>query len=664
MTAALPHFSMRTGSADCEQCQTNSSDKRGGRDLTFAQWESDMDPACVMCNVLLLGVQAYHGGSSCVISCDYRNREVTIQSVEPDLDEEPQKIHMFTLAGQPTCALPLVGVRAEPTQMREQNYLPILKQWLQECEASHQCKDVKGNLPTRVLDVGSSSSGYIRLYRTQMECAHYIALSHCWGIESDAQLRTTSATLQERTSGIALDALPKNYAEAVTIARALKIQYLWIDSLCIVQDDQSEWQTEATKMGSVYSNAYLVIGASCARNSHEGFLETRSDEVEGAELTLPPSHRKRKCVATIEQVDGTTSAVYVDKLDRHNHIFRAGYVGTNRPPLQTRCWTLQKQILSSRMVHFTTQEMFWECPSAVRCECLEIGVDEGGIERRASQSYRPMLEVELNDGLLRTWHLMLSSYHSRNLTYPTDFLPALSGVVAYLQMHGAGNYLAGLWQDNLVEELLWATNNNRFTYGRPEQYRAPTWSWASIEEKSRKVQRSPCLWFLGRMNTGSNSPCEVLEASCAPAGEDVNGAVTGGQLVIRGRLSTLDGQKRKTVEHPEDSQEIFRARSMHFSHAPTASPSKAQVHAMFDLSEEDYTDTVLHGLFLDAYISFADDRVYGKDNDRICFSGLILRELDDRKGVFERVGMWRRPTWIAEVEELYWRTPIGVVTIV
>ncbi|ORY09011.1 heterokaryon incompatibility protein-domain-containing protein, partial [Clohesyomyces aquaticus] len=151
-----------------------------------------------------------------------------------------------------------------------------------ECVAGHEgCRrpkfsgrkeeETKPELPTRVIDVGTNADGAtVRLVETKRRRDHYIALSHCWGPPTKRPLCTSKATFPQHLAGIHISSLPKTFRDAVAITRLLNLRYLWIDSLCIIQDDRNDWSMEAPRMGAFYSGAHLVIAASGARDSTEG----------------------------------------------------------------------------------------------------------------------------------------------------------------------------------------------------------------------------------------------------------------------------------------------------------------------------------------------------------------------------------------------------------
>jgi hypothetical protein len=151
--------------------------------------------------------------------------------------------------------------------------------WVKDCEEHPDCQPQSPPLPTRVLDVGDgSSTDRIRLFEPgDITHERYIALSHCWG---ELQLpTTTTANISQRKTSINFKELSKTFQDAVVVTRTMAVRYLWIDSLCICQDDLRDWEREAAKMASVYSNAYLTISATGAKDGTVGcFLHRDAKE--------------------------------------------------------------------------------------------------------------------------------------------------------------------------------------------------------------------------------------------------------------------------------------------------------------------------------------------------------------------------------------------------
>jgi hypothetical protein len=146
--------------------------------------------------------------------------------------------------------------------------MALANEWTRNCIANHPlCPAPSCILPTRVIKVGSEHIEPM-LHVSRGEQAQYAALSHCWG--GSQLLTTTLATLEQRKQGIPLMSLPKTMYEAVITTRKLGLDYLWIDSLCIVQDSTEDWAQESANMAAVYSGATVVIAAEAAQSSTDG----------------------------------------------------------------------------------------------------------------------------------------------------------------------------------------------------------------------------------------------------------------------------------------------------------------------------------------------------------------------------------------------------------
>lgn len=151
-----------------------------------------------------------------------------------------------------------------------------LEEWLRSCidrDGEHiHCpyfNEAQARLPTRVIDVGTEDNGKVKLLvSSEHQVGKYIALSHCWG--GKTPVMTTTKNLQDHLQEIS--SLPQTFLEAALLTRVLGVRYLWIDSLCILQDSREDWEREAPLMASVYGNAYVTIAADVAKNTNAGFL--------------------------------------------------------------------------------------------------------------------------------------------------------------------------------------------------------------------------------------------------------------------------------------------------------------------------------------------------------------------------------------------------------
>jgi hypothetical protein len=167
----------------------------------------------------------------------------------------------------------------------------LIKSWLELCNLQHRCYQGVGfKNPTRLIDVSGEQPC---LVNTSNDQGPYIALSHCWG--EIQPITTTTSSINTHVESVPFDTLPKMFQDAVHITRRLNIKYLWIDSLCIVQDSEEDWAREAAQMGDIYRHAFLTIFALDSKNCHEGIFVQRSpvalDRASNiAEMTIPMQH--------------------------------------------------------------------------------------------------------------------------------------------------------------------------------------------------------------------------------------------------------------------------------------------------------------------------------------------------------------------------------------
>jgi len=405
-------------------------------------------------------------------------------------------------------------------------------QWIENCTAHHQCSDVATppTLPTRVVDT-ALAGGLIRLVKGASRKERYACLSHCWGHERP--LMTTSQTLQSHMNGINWDSIPTTFQDAINISRKLGVRYLWIDSLCIIQDSINDWESESSKMAEIYRNSYVTIAAASSRDSKGG-------------LGL---NRPRRAGTTLR---GTTSSgkpysIHVQcSIHPHANIDKdtpkEGIQHPIRPtsthdyaevlkifPLLTRGWVFQERLLSPRFLQFGRDELLWDCRESMLCECGQRPPDLPHNQVTVTSKDRELLSHK--------WRKIVEFYSSLSLTVPQDKLPALSGLAKQMTERRPGaTYLAGLWDDSLDLDLLWIPygRENR----RTDEHIAPSWSWAGA---GRRIIY-PNIWRANEELPSVKTLTtyfELIEAVCAPSSADPTGRVERGILVLKSPLLSI-----------------------------------------------------------------------------------------------------------------------------
>ncbi|KAK4638907.1 hypothetical protein QC761_703460 [Podospora bellae-mahoneyi] len=354
----------------------------------------------------------------------------------------------------------------------------LAERWINDCITEHErCADGEPQLlPTRVIDIGAAEQPpRLRLHIPQNESARYVALSHCWGSPEKAArtIKMTADNLSQFQTEIPWIKLTKTFQDAVIITRRLGIRYLWIDSLCIIQGDAQDWAIEASKMTTVYANAFFVIAASGATDGDGGcFLGSRAASVEGV---LP---------IECSGVGGRKSTAYARRVRRSyedsRRITRSaqsvhGWMTGLGQPLEKRAWTYQEEKLANRILYYTQDELQWRCATFNACECSPPSVNTLAHDLSRTQ-----------DGNSEVWCRMVLAYTQRELTYISDRLPALSGIATGWELSENDTFCAGLWRRGLPRQLLWMRSHEMDTSipvissKRHPEYYAPTWSWASI----------------------------------------------------------------------------------------------------------------------------------------------------------------------------------------
>jgi hypothetical protein len=300
-------------------------------------------------------------------------------------------------------------------------------------------------MPTRVLALcGDHTKPSVRLVECRGQRGRYIALSHCWGSNGKQPLRTTSESFRAHHDGISFENLPKTFQDCVELSQGMGVKYVWIDSLCIIQDDHRDWLHEAARMGDVYRNAALVVAASGAKDSSEGLFIT---------------DRRR---ATVVRLPYHINGVINGTFNMAQQTF--GYRYPNLGPLEGRAWTLQERYLARRFVSFMPDVVTWVCQTHSIREAKEF------------------CDIYQREG---SWYEILREYTARKLTFPSDRTEALRGVAEEFKGLRKGRYVYkyGVWEADLTSQLLWFNLNAHSNYARLSD--GPSWSWTATESAKR-----------------------------------------------------------------------------------------------------------------------------------------------------------------------------------
>ncbi|CAO2651453.1 Nn.00g040230.m01.CDS01 [Neocucurbitaria sp. VM-36] len=400
---------------------------------------------------------------------------------------------------------------------------------------SHNCCPTQTStfLPTRLLDIGANDTeATIRLVvtsDTELQVpARYAALSYCWGTKHDAthQLKTTSLTLGQHLDHISFGAMTRVIQDAVTTARALSIRYLWVDALCIIQDEVNDWINESERMGLVYRNAYVTICTITASSCLEGFLNRPPPIKINFQSTMRPDvcgvynlrHQPLR-----KQSGSRVDPRYKD-LQAGEWVFRA--------------WTYQEQQLSTRLLSFGTSRIYISCAKRDHIEPIHEEEPYYTYFSYSIQEYKRNRNVAQ---LYAAWNELVRVYAPRHITSERDKFPAISGLAKLMAEETGDEYVAGLWLGDISRGLLWqcldkGCDQDTILRGLPlspsEAYVCPSWSWA----KHRHFMYS---WYAaGFHGEDFHSEYKSIEPWCKHENHRLNlfGRITGAGLYVEGKL--------------------------------------------------------------------------------------------------------------------------------
>lgn len=585
-----------------------------------------------------------------------------------DLDSEPWRVRRE-----------LFPLRPIPDSTGHREVLVLAKAWLQSCENTHDCENLRGRsasnwYPKRLVDI--TDTALPRLLETQSErpCSpyRYATLSHCWGSNPDF-ITLTTENFAGFCKGVAIDSLPRSFRDAIVVCNHLDIRYIWIDSLCILQDSHSDWLLHAVEMSSVYQNCHLNLSFDVAENPRQGAFTRRntdllqdcyafstipgdldlanmrsadssSSESESSGIVSdgPPdtSHSDK------DSQEGSSAEVDSAKGDSVNPTRDAlrflvfapgldyGMSGASHLPLSRRGWVVQERLLSPRVLHFMDDRIRWECDCK---SSLHEGLPHGlpDIEdyfNHAIDTFDCFPE-RYTMGSKRQhfvhWANIVRMYSQRLLTYPEkDKLVALAAVAQRFAAVFSEEYYAGHFRENMPFDLCWEVIGRKS--GQDSSVRRyPTWSWTSVDAE---------VWP-GRIPDGSGQAVAIVECVNVIL-EDRSykyGPVIEGELVLRCLVIKCDlGPRRDSLEETGPFKYI---RSVLLQEEMGYDKFSFHTHLCIHLDtpeEEGLTEVFLIPLV--GCTSSVGSRRRSK-----VFEGIIL--LKETDGRYRRVGSWDSDLW-------------------
>ncbi|KAJ0109966.1 HET-domain-containing protein [Diaporthe amygdali] len=505
--------------------------------------------------------------------------------------------------------------------------LKVISSWLQSCQTSDsRCSTSNQELfkPTRLIDVGDpgSSNGNPRLVKgdaLEGESAAYVALSYCWGIKGQQHpWILTKEKLKVFEDGIPFDALPKTIADALAVTRANNIRYLWVDSICIVQDDPEDWEHEAYHMSRVYSNSLFTIISGSDSATGGLFLPRDQLKVSAAEVTIGPEA-------------GSPT---------HQLVMYPSLVGatdtTGGGATSKRAWCYQEELLSARRLYFSKNQFQWACLCS---QHNEAGRHCPGDFKSTSYT-TPTYDAEIlysGSRVIGEWYNLVMEYTSRSLTYHGDIFAALAGIVAALKTKyyydDTCRYLAGMWEDDMMHGILWQRVGS--SLARPSEFQAPSWSWLSVQGSVIYGRKDP----LGASTDAEFLGCEISTLN----GNEFGTVAPGGKLRLRARLLSCevaavnDEQDIEKLHNtmqdlPVEETPLRRKKGSSRTESPdSADPDRQEAHEGEDVTDQGH-DTM-------------DDSEAGEkdDDEPITESEISDSDSDTGSGYVLRSAPWEAP---------------------
>lgn len=322
----------------------------------------------------------------------------------------------------------------------------------------------------------------------------YATLSHCWGIDSEAQIKTTADTYLEYIQSIPWMDLSQTFKDAITVCHAINLRYIWIDSLCIIQGDKDDWAREAALMADVFGASEITIAGVHPFSPQEGLYLVSM---------AAPLIAKRQEPSHISMVKWP--AADYDEL-ASSYLFKRG-------------WIFQELLLSRRQVFFTPEQFYWQCRTCI--------VSEDGTEK----SPRNLWPSPWVDGQL-VWHRIISAYSIKDFTYRQDRLTALAGTVELYGSKTQYSPLLGVWKESLAKDLGWVGAELSHQSRTSIIEGLPSWTWLFWDHE--------ILFYSENIGACVNEyDLECIEGSVTWTSKPMTLVIVSSKLEARGLLQTF-----------------------------------------------------------------------------------------------------------------------------
>lgn len=437
----------------------------------------------------------------------------------------------------------------------------MLCSWLSKCVRTHEachpskeypmanltlgCESVP--LPTRLVDVGSPSGDiHPFLVKTSGRRGAYLTLSHCWG--TGRKVKTLKENIGHFMQQFPENELSPTFKDAINLTRQLGFQYIWIDSLCIIQDDEEDWFRESEKMGAIFESSSCTIAAVHAldeKSMDRGLFFPRDDAL-AVEVCCPferiplrklsenfRNENGRTCVWKYIWLKKDKKESNIDVIKRHSTvILRPRIISLWYKIRQTewynRGWVFQERMLSRRIIYYCRDQIHWQC------FCEDGSEQSSNTTPPARRAWFSSSDSATETARL-FGHELASDYSTCQLTFRKDNLIAIKGVCNKFSAHYGQRFHAGILDDETGQSLLWhASQSSMPLY---PDFHAPSWAWICragkpsyfippiLGEITKSLIKHLC--FQMKSNCPFNNPRGLCKGTCisgvvsfiAPVGE-------------------------------------------------------------------------------------------------------------------------------------------------
>ena len=410
--------------------------------------------------------------------------------------------------------------------------------------------------------------------------------------------------------------LPSTFRDAVAVALKLDIFYLWIDSYCILQDESSneDKEHEMAQMGEVYLNAILNIGAAWASSPMGGLFTRRSQNA------------RKPIQITWDSGSSAANQSYLVYAENDLHDDYRDFSRPDRSTIFRRVWCLQERFLCPRMLHFCKSGLYWECDTIrTASDSLPVSwpwmlkvVDRPAFSIREAHARSRSSDPPLH----HQWDKILNAYSEMELSRPAeDKLVACGGVAKQMAKLINDEYAAGFFRRDLITRLAWITSRyilnprSQPVSRRAEQWRAPSWSWASVDGK---------IW-MPRFRLEARAQIMALDCKLADPANPY-GALVSAMITLKGWVADV---------------EVDLVSSEYVWRGPT------RISVSFDDADEPRKDLVI----LLTGTRAKDNEVLSADTDGVVLVP-VKKNLSDQVNWCKRVGAFRGQQVIGAFEGL------------